>query len=331
VEADQQTETESEASASESVANTVFETKDKDLETLNTIEEHRNLTAKEKAPTYVEPKASGVILYKVQKKDTLSSIAKKFSTDIVSLAELNQVKPPYALQIGQNLKVSKTPLVIQVLKKSSDPEALGGKKFYLKSDHSKEENEAKAAKPESEENENVKIEFAKNEATTLNGRTINKNRPAFLPVLFSSKKGNPEKSAGIITVDFDETLSHYADWAGVTVADILKVNKFSPNIKVKVNQKLKIPFTNKTPEEFTENRQEFHRAIQEDFYNNYRISRIAVRPIRKGETLYEICNGPFVVPFWLLSNYNPDKNIARLSEGQSIVVPTIVPNKPNDA
>lgn len=314
-------------------ANAVVETKDKDLETLNSIEEQRNVVVKEKPVTHAvdnEPKGNEYVVYKVQKKETLSFIAKKFSSDIASLAELNQVKPPYALQIGQTLKVPKAPLVMQALKKSGDPEALGNKKFYLKAEQARNENEGKT-KDESEENENVRIEFSKNEASAMNGRTINKNRPAFLPVLFSSKRGNPERSAGMITVDFDETLSHYADWAGVTVADILKANKFSPNIKIKINQKLKIPFTNKSPEEFTENRQEFHRAIQEDFYNNYRISRIVVRPIKKGETLYDICNGTYVVPFWLLSNYNPDKNIGRLSEGQSIVVPSITPLKPSDA
>ncbi|OGW29949.1 MAG: hypothetical protein A3K09_05965, partial [Nitrospinae bacterium RIFCSPLOWO2_12_FULL_47_7] len=302
---------------------------DKDLDILKNIQEQQESKGK-------EPSGSEIFSYNVQKGDTLSSIAKKFNAKTPNLAELNQIKSPYPLRIGQPIKIPRTVVLAQALKSASEPRDIGKKKFYLKVENKpKEETVGRAEKnagDQPDENENVKIEFSKNETTLLSGKAMNKNRPAFLPVLFGSKSSNNQhKTTGVITVDFDETLSHYAEWAGVTVSDILKANKYSPRTKIKVNQKIKIPFTSKTPDIFTESRQEFHRAIQEDFYNNFRVSQISVRPIKKGESLWDICNGNYVIPFWLLSNYNPDKDIASLSEGQSIVVPTVTPVKSSDA
>lgn len=308
---------------------------DKDLETLKNIREQQQSVRKEKEVVVEKTGGNEFFAYTVQKGDNLSAIARKFNASISNLAELNQMKMPYSLRIGQPLKIPRTMVMAQAMKEVSTPHSSDKKKFYLKVENNpKEEKGDSSGKNgnQPDENESVKIEFPKNETTLLSGKSMNKNRPAFLPVLFSSKStNNSRKTIGTITVDFDETLSHYAEWAGVAVPDILKANKFSPHSKIKVNQKIKIPFTGKTPESFTENRQEFHRGIQEDFYSNFRVSQISVRPIKKGETLWDICTGTYVIPFWLLSNYNPDKDIASLSEGQNIVVPTIVPLKSSDA
>lgn len=308
--------------------------KDKDLETLNTIKaQQESSSQKEKELVKIEVnRGDEFITYKVQKKDSLSSIAKKFNANVESLAELNQIKSPYSLHIGQTLNIPKALVVAQAIKKSSDPASMGKNKVYLKTEKPADDKVETVSKEsdQSEDDSSVKIEFPKTEKSILSGKAINKNRPAFLPVLFGPKSKKSQALIGTITADFEETLSQYAEWAGLTVDDLLKANRFSPKFKIKVNQKIKIPFTSKTPEEFTESRQEFHRAMQEDFYNNFRVSQISVRPIKKGETLATICNGDYVIPFWLLSNYNPDKNIAHLAEGQSIVVPTVTPIKSND-
>jgi membrane-bound lytic murein transglycosylase D len=52
---------------------------------------------------------------------------------------------------------------------------------------------------------------------------INKNRPAFLPVSFLSNANNSSE-IGVITVDFDETLSHYAEWGKLPIKQILRIN-----------------------------------------------------------------------------------------------------------
>lgn len=51
------------------------------------------------------PAASGVP-YEVQQGDTLYSIAWRYNTDYHDLAHWNDIKPPYALHVGQKLRVS---------------------------------------------------------------------------------------------------------------------------------------------------------------------------------------------------------------------------------
>jgi membrane-bound lytic murein transglycosylase D len=48
-----------------------------------------------------------------------------------------------------------------------------------------------------------------------------------------------------------------------------------------------------------------------------------VRDVSKGETVWEICNEIYSIPFWLLASYNPEQNIDTLAEGEPINIPII--------
>jgi membrane-bound lytic murein transglycosylase D len=151
---------------------------------------------------------------------------------------------------------------------------------------------------------------------------LNKNRPAFMPVSFLSEK---QAKVGTITVDFDETLSHYAEWAFLSIKELKKINKIKGRGIIAVHDKLLVSFKKTNPDKFEERRQEYHKAIQEDFFNNYDIRKLTIRSVEKGETLWEICNEIYTIPLWLLSSYNSDKDINSLAVGEPIVVPVIYP------
>ena len=51
--------------------------------------------------------------------------------------------------------------------------------------------------------------------------------------------------------------------------------------------------------------------------------KLLVRNMAKGETVWEICNEIYAIPFWLLASYNPGKEISSIPVGESIVVPII--------
>ena len=95
--------------------------------------------------------------------------------------------------------------------------------------------------------------------------------------------------------------------------------------RLNIHSKIKVPFTNTDPASFAEIRQEYHKAIQEDFFNNYRIERLLIKNISKGQTVWEICNDIYSIPFWLLASYNPDKEINELTVGEPLVIPIISP------
>ncbi|UCD11270.1 MAG: LysM peptidoglycan-binding domain-containing protein [Nitrospinaceae bacterium] len=262
-------------------------------------------------------KTVGTKTYKVRKNDNLTVISRRFNTRPSELIKLNRLKYPDRLRLGQVLKVPERvavdePVVVAaaVEEKKGAPAARGVASAF-KADS------IKPAKPAE-----VKVRLASLDTTYR----LNTNRPAFFPVAFRSEKQKQSK-IGEITVDFDETLSHYADWAGVSLSKMRRINKLRRGASISVNRKIKIPFTRVDPESFEEKRQEFHKAIQEDFFSNYNVSKLVVREVDRGETIWELCNDMYFIPFWLLSSYNPDKNIHALGVGESIVIPIIVPVK----
>ena len=143
-----------------------------------------------------------------------------------------------------------------------------------------------------------------------------------MPVSFSAQN---RQKIGTIRVDFDETLSHYAEWALMSVGELKKINKIKGKDEITFHDKLRVSFKNIGPDKFEEKRQEYHKAIQEDFFNNYEIRKLAKRNIEKGDTLWEICNEIYTIPLWLLSSYNADKDMRSLTVGESIVIPVISP------
>ena len=152
---------------------------------------------------------------------------------------------------------------------------------------------------------------------------FNKHRPAFRPVKFVAE-ADEDYRIGLIKVDFDETLSHIADWARLSVRELRRLNNLRRRgSRISVHQSIKVPFRRITPEEFEQKRQEYHKAIQEDFFSNYKVDKVVTRKIKRGETLWEICNNIYFIPFWLLSNYNPDMVIHSLKVGESIVIPIL--------
>ncbi|MDG1929250.1 MAG: hypothetical protein P8I45_06010 [Nitrospinaceae bacterium] len=151
---------------------------------------------------------------------------------------------------------------------------------------------------------------------------LNKNRPAFMPVAFSTQN---QQKIGTISVDFDETLSHYAEWALTSVGELKKINKLKGKDEITFHDKLLVSFKNTGVDKFEEKRQEYHKAIQEDFFNNYEIRNITKRNVEKGDSLWEICKGKNTIPLWLLSSYNSDKDMRSLIVGESIVIPVISP------
>ena len=251
--------------------------------------------------------------YRVRRNDNLSKIAKRFDTDVIHLTSLNRMRDPNSLYPGQKLKITNDTADTKVNKSKI-------KNFNLSVDRKG------AARTKSQNKNEIKIKRAVPEGTlkvaTKTKDRLNKNRAAFMPVSFSS---GSQESLGTITVDFDETLSHYAEWSLLSVNELRKINRIGRNSEITVHDKFRVSFAKTDPDKFEERRQEYHKAIQEDFFNNYDISKLTIRSVEKGETLWEICNEIYTIPLWLLSSYNSEKNINALAVGEAIVIPIISP------
>ena len=270
----------------------------------------------------VSPKNFSVkfVSYKVRRHDNLSKIAKRFDTDVRHLTHINRIRNPDALYPGQQIKVPSKVIVDERVASKT----VKSRGFKLTLDRSKSAIKKKSAP--------LKIARAV-PAGTLNvasksNESINRNRPAFKPVSFSLD-ANSDSKIGTITVDFDETLSHYAEWSLLSVRELKRINRIGKKGNITVNDKLRVNFSKALPVKFDEKRQEYHKAIQEDFFNNFEISKLTIRSVEKGETLWEMRNENYTIPLWLLSSYNSDKDMRSLSVGEPIVIPVIIPKDKN--
>ena len=79
---------------------------------------------------------------------------------------------------------------------------------------------------------------------------------------------------GIIQVEVEETLGHYADWAGVATQKIRRLNGLRYGEFLRLHQKIRIPLGRTNAETFEQNRYEYHKRLQEDFYAAYRVGEL---------------------------------------------------------
>ena len=255
--------------------------------------------------------------YWVKKNDNLSKIAKRFDTSVTYLKSVNRIRDPNSLHPGQKLRiVNKLPTPVNTKKKNQmNSTKVPEDRILIGSIPLNNKKGAETAKASL--NENLKVD-GKAQAKGV----LNKNRPAFIPVAFSTQN---QQKIGTISVDFDETLSHYAEWALTSVGELKKINKLKGKDEITFHDKLLVSFKNTGVDKFEEKRQEYHKAIQEDFFNNYEIRNMTKRNVKKGDSLWEICKGKNTIPLWLLSSYNSDKDMRSLIVGESIVIPVISP------
>jgi membrane-bound lytic murein transglycosylase D len=283
-------------------------------------------------PTYqlaeLEPGkyTTSLVSYRVRRYDNLSKIAKRFGTNVSHLTDINRFRNPDSLHPGQKIKVPQKELIRKKSQVAS--RSIKTKNFQLSVDRSStNKNSRSPAKPTE-----IKSARAVSPGTLQIARNttdrLNRNRPAFKPVSFSTI-GKSKSDIGTITVDFDETLSHYAEWSLQSVKELRRMNRIGKRGGIVANDNIRVSFSRTHPDKFEEKRQEYHKAIQEDFFNNFKISKLAIRSVEKGETLWEICNEIYTIPLWLLSSYNADKEIHALSVGEPIVIPVITPKDKN--
>jgi nucleoid-associated protein YgaU len=134
---------------------------------------------------------------------------------------------------------------------------------------------------------------------------------------------SPVGNTAEIKVSVDETIGHYADWLGVATYRIRQLNRMGARSDIRINRQLIIPADQASLEKFVKARLEYHMAIEEDFYSRYKVSDVKQKTIKRGETLWDICNGQDPLPLWLFKKYNNQLDIAVLMPGTSVWIPAI--------
>jgi len=142
-----------------------------------------------------------------------------------------------------------------------------------------------------------------------------------LKILQIEKKGL--LPIGVIKVEAEETLGHYAGWLKVSAQEIRKLNAFKPHDPISIDRRIKIPLKKTTAQAFEEQRFEFHKEMEEDFFGSFSINGVDTYEIKNGDNIWRLCENELEVPFWLLKKYNPEINFNSLQLKQKIKYPII--------
>lgn len=142
---------------------------------------------------------------------------------------------------------------------------------------------------------------------------------------------NNGRIIGTIQVEIEETLGHYAEWAGVQTQQIRYLNNLRFGSVLRLHQKIKVPLYRTNAQAFEQQRYEFHKRLQEDFFTVFRISEVCSYTISPGDNYWALCRQKFDIPLWLLKHYNPGVDLAELKVGQQIIIPEIAKSSSENA
>jgi membrane-bound lytic murein transglycosylase D len=168
-------------------------------------------------------------------------------------------------------------------------------------------------------------------APALPEPVVNSRVKPVLPTIFDVGLYNldavlsPGGSRATIHVSIDETIGHYADWLGIPTWQIRKLNDMGKGSTIRVHQKLQIPINKQDAlDRFSSARLEYHMAIEEDFYAQYMVSDVKSHIVKRGQTLWDLCNqNEASIPLWLLNKYNKQVDLNKLTAGMTVWIPEI--------
>jgi membrane-bound lytic murein transglycosylase D len=318
--------------------------------------------------------------HRVERGDTLSTIASQYGVSQTALAEANDLRRPYRLRVGQVLALPERagraptgPVVAQVPKEApaaakppTPPTGVVGseryvvrrgdtlgkiaKKHGLTEEALMEMNNIRnrqfiyegqvlalaasaRAKPPVEAEVPVATVATVSEppgeaegVEPVSEREAEEIGPALVPGTQAATDADPSDYTvqdNVIIVQAAETLGHYAEWLDVRAAQLRQLNRISYATPVVIGRKVKLDFSKVSPDQFEARRAEYHRALQEAFFTQFRIKGTADHVIKRGESVWVLAQQRYNIPIWLLRQYNPDLDLGTLLPGARLVIPVV--------
>ncbi len=275
--------------------------------------------------------------YKVQKGDTLVSIAAAYDVPVDMLARVNHLRTSARVSPGRVLVLPEPSAAVVVAavppapapaaaagaaqaSTVAPPSAGGAVPAAVAQRESAEDAAAAAAEAAKAKHFSVTIEVVSAAQADAIG-------PSVGPGSDAEQSADPtDYSVGkddTIRVATDETLGHFADWLGGNPQRLRDLNHMNARAALRVGQRLKLDFKGVTHEVFEARRKDFHRAVQASYFAAHRIVGTQVYIARSGDSLWTLTQRGGQVPQWLLQQYNPSLDFGDLRAGTQIVMPRV--------
>ena len=126
-----------------------------------------------------------------------------------------------------------------------------------------------------------------------------------------------------LTVEANESLGQYAEWLDVSVDTLKKINGMGKKFVLRIGQKLKLPLVENGVYEFNLKRVQYHLALEEDFYANFKIVDVEIYKVKRGDSLL-LLSEKKQIPLWLMKKYIP-LHQQSIRQGQTLTLPKITP------
>lgn len=253
--------------------------------------------------------------HRVQKGDTAGKVARIHSVSLSDLILANGLNRKATIYVGQNLRIPVKGEHI-VAQKTAE------KKTEIKT--IKKQPQPVLQKPaiKTKTDTSTKVPVVK-EAVAIEKPTKETIQPEIVTsnLKITTSPVNPD--IGIIRVEAEETLGHFADWLDIKTNVIRKLNNLSYGTPINIDQKIKLPLKINSKTSFEEKRYEFHKEMEEDFFESYIVQGTDVYQVQSGDNIWSLCLNELEVPFWLLKKYNPDTRFQSLLPQQKLVYPII--------
>ncbi len=284
-------------------------------------------------------------VYVAKRGDTLSSIARRFGVSVDDLKDFNDLHRR-RVRKGQKLFVPSRPSApddrrVAAVAVNGAVKTAPDKPTEIRSAHKPAAASASlaAVSPASAVALNGAVKTASNKPTEIRSApkpvaasaslaavspaSAVADLPSLLPSMESLRLEDVDADVGVVRVRAEESLGHYANWAGITMRELLTLNGWTKNRRVNPGQAVKVSLAKVGREKFEENRLKHHQRIIDGFLASHSISGVDNRVLRSGQTIWNISGDDGAAPMWLLAMYNQDKELDKLKPGEVIRVPIV--------
>ena len=265
-----------------------------------------------------KPHQKSSTFYRVKRGDTVTKIAKTHGLEVSDLILANNLNSRGSIYINQNLRLptpdEKSDLskaVARMGKKENRPQLTHVPAFGVQSQTAQAKRMASKQPTFALEAKITASELSSNPDIVAGNLQVER---------IIKKRGKP---VGIIRVEIEETLGHYAEWLEIPTRNIRRLNGFPYGRPLPLHKKVKIPLDKISKDQFEEMRFEYHKKIQEDFFSFYKIEAVQTYRVNKGDNIWTLSNEAFEIPVWLIKKYNPKINFNDLRWSQILVIPVV--------
>ncbi|MDP6979617.1 MAG: LysM peptidoglycan-binding domain-containing protein [Myxococcota bacterium] len=254
--------------------------------------------------------------YTVRRGDTISRIAKRFNVSEAEILSANRLRNRNRIYVGQSLVLRGVePIVAEIAENDAKP--------IVEKKHHPDAVATLSNPPDRPAESLLPVQGAALIETAAANQIAEEGTPSDLPGLLADPSDYGVASDKTIEVQGAETLGHFAEWLDIRASRLRRVNGLSYGRSIAIGQRIKLDLSRIDAAVFEARRQEYHRNLQEAFFERYEIEGTRTHVTRRGDSVWTLAEKKYRVPLWLLRQYNPDINFAALQKGMRVQVPIL--------